>query len=76
MNEDLIADIWTTVSEHIPENKKKDTAYEFINVLLDYGVKETVVEGLMGIDSFLDSAVEYAIDDFEEDDEQYEDYED
>ena len=63
MNEDLIADLWTTFSEHIPEKNKKDTAYEFINVLLDYGVKETVIEGLMGIDPFLDSAIEYAIDD-------------
>jgi len=76
MNEDLIADIWTTVSEHIPEKNRKDTAYEFINVLLDYGVKESVIEGLQGVDPFLDEVVEYAIDDFEEDDEQYEDYED
>jgi hypothetical protein len=63
MNEDLIADLWAVFVEHIPEKQKKDTAYEFINILLDYGVKESVIEGLMGIDPWLDGAVEYAIDD-------------
>jgi len=63
MNEDLIADLWATFVDHIPEKQRKDTAYEFINTLLDYGVKETVIEGLIGIDPWLDGAVEYAIDD-------------
>jgi len=80
MKEDLIADIWHTVSEHIPDKNKKDVAYEFVNVLLDYGVKETVIEGLMGIDSYLDSAIEYAIDDevvggYDDEEDEY-DYED
>jgi hypothetical protein len=63
MNEDLIADIWTTISEHVPEKNRKDTAYEYVNVLLDYGIQQSVLEGLMGVDPFLDGAVEYALDD-------------
>jgi hypothetical protein len=75
MKEDLIADLWNVVVEHLPEKSKKDVASDFINTLLDYGVKDTVIESLQGIDPYLDDAIEYAIDgeEIEEDDEYYED---
>ena len=62
MKEDLIADIWTLVIEHIPEKYRKDTAADFVNVLLDHGIKESVLQSLIGVDLYLDQAVEYAID--------------
>ena len=62
MKEDLIADIWTLVVEHIPEKYRKDTAADFVNTLLDYGIKESILEGLMGVDPYLDDAINYAID--------------
>jgi hypothetical protein len=70
MKDDLIADIWTLVVEHIPEKSKKDVAADFVNTLLDYGIKETVLESLQGVDSYLDQAIEYACDgeEFEEED--------
>ena len=75
MKEDLIADLWTVVIEHIPEKSRKDVAADFVNTLLDYGVKESVIESLMGVDPYLDQAIEYAIDgeEIEEDDDYYED---
>jgi len=75
MKEDLIADIWNVVVEHLPEKTKKDVASDFINTLLDYGVKDTVIESLQGIDPYLDDAIEYAIDgeEISEEDEYYED---
>lgn len=78
MKEDLIADIWNTFIEHVPEKAKKDIAYDFINVLLDNGVKESVLEGLIGVDSHLDAAIDYAIDGGEgyEDEEESDYYED
>lgn len=76
MKEDLIADIWNTFIEHVPEKAKKDIAYDFINVLLDNGVKESVLEGLIGVDSHLDAAIDYAIDGSEHEDEDELDYED
>ena len=78
MKEDLIADIWNTFIEHVPEKAKKDIAYDFINVLLDNGVKESVLEGLIGVDSHLDAAIDYAIDGGEgyEDEEETDYYED
>jgi hypothetical protein len=75
MKEDLIADLWNVVAEHLPEKTKKDVASDFINTLLDYGVKDTVIESLQGIDPYLDDAIEYAIDgeEISEEDEYYED---
>ncbi len=77
MKEDLIADIWTLVVEHIPEKYRKDVAADFVNTLLDYGIKESVLESLNGVDGYLDDAIQYAIDgeDIEEDDDYYEDEE-
>jgi hypothetical protein len=77
MKEDLIADLWNVVVEHLPEKAKKDVAYDFINTLMDYGIKESVLEGLQGIDPCLDEAIDYAIDGEEiEDDFDYDHNED
>ena len=75
MNSDLIADIWTIMVEHIDEKKKQDVAANYINTLLDYGVSESVIQGLFGIDTYLDEAVEYVLDD-EEDTVDYDEDED
>ena len=76
MKEDLIADIWTLMVEHIPEKSRADVASDFVNTLLDYGIKDSVLESLQGIDPYLDDAIEYAIDGeeiAEEDEDYYED---
>jgi hypothetical protein len=77
MKEDLIADIWTLVVEHIPEKHRASTAGEFVNTLLDYGVKESTLEALLGVDDYLDDAINYAIDGEEigDDEDYYEDEE-
>jgi len=77
MKEDLIADIWTLVIEHIPEKSRKDTAADFVNTLIDHGVKDVVLSGLIGVDPYLDTAIEYATDgdDYSEEDD-YTGYED
>lgn len=79
MKDDLIADLWTVVVEHIPEKHRKDVAADFVNTLLDHGIKESVLDSLMGIDPYLDDAIEYATDgeDYGEEEEDYdEDYDD
>jgi hypothetical protein len=77
MKEDLIADIWTLVIEHIPEKHRKDLAADFVNTLLDYGIKESTLQSLVGVDGYLDDAIDYAIDgeEIEEEDDYYEDEE-
>lgn len=77
MKDDLIADLWNIVVEHIPEKQKKDVAADFVNALLDHGIKESILDNLLGIDPYLDQAIEYATDgeDYSEEevDEYYED---
>jgi hypothetical protein len=77
MKEDLIADIWTLVVEHIPEKARADVASDFVNTLMDYGIKDSVLESLQGIDPYLDDAIDYAIDgeEIEEEEDYYEDEE-
>jgi len=75
MKEDLIADLWTVVIEHIPEKHRKDVASDFVNTLTDYGIKDSVLESLMGIDPYLDTAIEYVIDGEEVEDDDYYDEE-
>jgi hypothetical protein len=74
MKDDLIADIWTLVIEHIPEKHRKDLAADFVNTLLDYGIKESTLQSLLGVDAYLDTAIEYAIDGEEVADEEEEYY--
>jgi len=78
MKDDLIADLWNSVVEHIPEKARKDVAYDFVNTLLDYGIKDTVLENLLGVDPYLDDAINYSIDgeEIEEDYDDYDTYED
>ena len=72
MKEDSIADLWNVVIGHIPEKQRADVAADFVNTLLDYGIKDSVLESLQGVDPYLDDAIEYAIDG-EEIEEDYED---
>jgi hypothetical protein len=62
MKEDLIADLWHVVIGHIPEKQRADVASDFVNTLLDYGIKDSVLESLQGVDPYLDEAIAYAID--------------
>jgi hypothetical protein len=74
MKDDLIADLWHVVVEHIPEKHRQAVASDFINTLLDHGIKESVLEELIGVDPHLDEAIEYSIDG-EEIEDDYEDEE-
>jgi len=77
MKEDLIPDLWSVIVDHIPDKQKKTVAEDFVSTLVDHGIKESVLDRLMGIDPYLDDAIEYATDGeqyHEEDD--YDRYED
>jgi hypothetical protein len=59
------------IVEHIPEKQRADVASDFVNTLLDYGIKDSVLESLQGIDPYLDDAIAYAIDGEEIEEEDY-----
>lgn len=70
MNQEFFADLWSTLVDHVPENKRKDLAHNYINLLTDYDVPAATIEAMMGIDSHLDTAIEYSIDDASWEDEE------
>lgn len=74
MNQELFADLWGMIADNVAENKKSDLAHTYINLLTDYDVPASTIEGMMGIDSYLDAAIEYSIDDANFDAGSYEDY--
>ena len=63
MNSNMLADIWNVLIDRIAEKDKADAAQEYVNTLLDYDVPESTLEGMIGIDTYLDSALEYALED-------------
>lgn len=67
MTTDLIADLWTSVLLYVDESSRENLATDFVNALVDHGVKETDIESLMGIDPHLDEAVSYVLDDEDDD---------
>lgn len=66
----MIADIWSVLSEKIAEKDKQEAAQEYVNTLLDYDIPESTLEGMMGIDTYLDAALEYVLDDEQTTDEE------
>ena len=71
MDSNMLADIWNVLSDKIVEKDKADAAQEYINTLLDYDIPESTLESMIGIDTYLDTALEYVLDNEseEEDDE-------
>ena len=71
MDSNMLADIWNVLSDKIAEKDKADAAQEYINTLLDFDVPESTLESMIGIDTYLDTALEYVLDNEseEEDDE-------
>jgi hypothetical protein len=63
MEANMIADIWGVLSEKIAEKDKAEAAQEYVNTLLDYDIPESTLEGMMGIDTYLDTALEYVLED-------------
>jgi len=63
MNANLLSDIWNILSDKIAEQDKEVVAREFVTTLLDYDIPESTLEEMMGIDTYLDAALEYALED-------------
>lgn len=82
MEEDLIIEIWDVFREYVPDKNKEIAANHYVDFLVGQDVETSVLEGLMGYDPHLDSAIELVLredgagdsDDADEDD--YDSYED
>ena len=73
MEEDLIIEIWDVFKEYISDKNKETAANHFVDMLIGKDVDEEVLKGILGYDSYLDDAINLALEDefSEEEDESY-----
>lgn len=80
MNENQIADIWMLFKEYVDKKNIEAVAERYVDLLADHGISDKVMESATGIDDDLDTAIEYYLDQGDEETEDYEednwDYED
>jgi hypothetical protein len=62
LNETQIGDIWMLFADFIDKKQLEAVAERYVDLLADYGVSDRVMEGATGVDSTLDSAIEYYLD--------------
>ena len=76
MEEDLIIEVWDTFREYVSDKNKEVAANQYIDFLIGKDVELSVLEGLMGYDTYLDNAIQLVVDENkdEEDDIDKEDY--
>jgi hypothetical protein len=74
MTEHQLADIWMLFKEHIDKKLQEVVAERYVDLLADYGISDKIFEGATGVDDVLDTAIEYYLD--QEDDDIEEDEED
>ena len=68
LNETQIGDIWVMFSDFIDKKQLDVAAERFVDLLADYGVSDKVLSSATGIDSTLDLAIEYYLEDEVSDD--------
>ena len=62
MNENQIADIWMLFKEYVDKKNLESVAERYIDLLVDHGVSDRVLESSTGVDDDLDTAIEYYLD--------------
>jgi len=72
MNENQIADIWMLFKEYVDKKNIEAVAERYVDLLADHGISDKVMESATGIDDDLDTAIEYYLDQVDEEIEDYE----
>ena len=62
LNETQIGDIWLLFSDFIDKKQMEAVAERYVDLLADFGVPDKVLSAASGVDSTLDSAIDYYLD--------------
>ena len=74
MEEQLINEIWDTFRDNIPEKGRETAAAQFVDFLVGKDVEIETLEGLLGYDPHLDSAIELVLEEHHGEEETIDDY--
>lgn len=67
MDENQIIDMWGVFKEYLDKKSIADVAERYVDTLVDYGVSDFVLRDCLGQDNILDEAIEYYLDEVEDD---------
>ena len=73
LNETQIGDIWLLFADYVDKKVVDSVAERYVDLLADFGVTDRVMQAATGVDSVLDAAIEYYMDE-ESDDVEEDDY--
>jgi hypothetical protein len=62
LNETQIGDIWLLFADYIDKKQLEVAAERYVDLLADYGVSDRTLQNATGVDSTLDQAIEYYLD--------------
>jgi hypothetical protein len=74
LNEDNIIDIWTGLKEFFDKKAIETVASKYVDILADNGVSDHVFKASLGGDEDLDAAIEYYLDDWNDEADEEKDY--
>jgi hypothetical protein len=67
LNETQIGDVWLLFADYIEKKQLELVAERYVDLLADHGVSDKVLQSATGVDETLDSAIEYYLDEDDED---------
>ena len=71
LNETQIGDIWLLFADYIDKKHVETAAERYVDLLADYGVSDRTLQHATGVDPNLDQAIEYYLDEEDEEDDDY-----
>jgi hypothetical protein len=74
LNETQIGDIWLVFADYIDKKQTEAVAERYVDLLADFGVTDRVLGAAAGVDTTLDAAIEYYLDEGGENSDEDEDY--
>ena len=70
MEEDLIIEVWDTFREYVSDKNKEVAANQYIDFLIGKDVELSVLQSLMGYDTYLDNAIQLVVDEKKDDEDE------
>ena len=74
LNETQIGDIWLLFADYIDKKQLEAAAERYVDLLADYGVSDRTLQTATGVDSTLDQAIEYYLDEDSDEGDDEDDY--
>lgn len=69
LNETQIGDVWLLFADYIDKKQIEVVAERYVELLIDLGVNDRILQGASGVDGTLDNAIDYYLEgDVDDDD--------